>query len=91
MFYLVALLRFTPPSPKGPSVEKLVEQNQEIIQYCNKRGFDFKLYLPHYKTQQDWKIHFGNRWTRFVEMKACFDPMAILAPGQKIFSRNPTS
>jgi len=33
--------------------------------------------------------HFGKQWTRFVERKANFDPMAILAPGQRIFSRTP--
>lgn len=86
IFYLVALLRFT---RKEPSAEKLVAQNQEIIQYCIKKGIDFKLYLPHYRSQEDWKRHFGNQWSRFVERKARFDPMAILAPGQKIFSRIP--
>ncbi|KAM0968060.1 hypothetical protein ACFX13_016790 [Malus domestica] len=90
IFYIVALLRFTPPYPKGPSSENLVAQNQEITQYCTKKGFDFKLYLPHYRSSEDWKRHFGNdRWSRFVERKMCFDPMAILAPGQKIFSRVP--
>ncbi|OMO86472.1 hypothetical protein COLO4_21137 [Corchorus olitorius] len=85
IFYIVALLRFV---PKGPSVEKLVAQNQEIVQWCIKKGLDFKLYLPHYQSKEDWKRHFGNQWTRFVERKASFDPMAILAPGQKIFKRN---
>ncbi|KAL5786441.1 hypothetical protein ACOSQ2_008833 [Xanthoceras sorbifolium] len=89
IFYLVALLRFTPPDPEDSSVENLVLQNNEIIQYCNRKGFDFKLYLPHYKSREEWKHHFGNQWTKFVERKACFDPMAILAPGQKIFSRTP--
>ncbi|KAJ7966361.1 Cytokinin dehydrogenase [Quillaja saponaria] len=87
IFYLVALLRFSPPYPKGPPVENLLAQNHEIIQRCLNRGIDFKLYLPHYKTQEDWKRHFGNQWTRFVERKANFDPMAILAPGQRIFTR----
>lgn len=87
IFYIVALLRFTPPFPKSPYVEKLVSQNQEIVQLCIKKGFDFKLYLPHYQSQEDWKRHFGNHWSRFVDRKANFDPMAILAPGQKIFKR----
>lgn len=87
IFYIIALLRFSPPYPKGPLAEKLVAQNHEIIQCCINKGFDFKLYLPHYKTQEEWKGHFGNQWTRFVERKAIFDPLAILAPGQKIFSR----
>ncbi|WRX33566.1 Cytokinin dehydrogenase 1 [Theobroma cacao] len=84
IFYIVALLRFV---PKGPSVEKLVAQNHEIVQWCIKQGLGFKLYLPHYQSNEDWKRHFGNQWTRFVERKARFDPMAILAPGQKIFKR----
>lgn len=87
IFYLVALLRFTPPYSKGSYVEKLASQNQEIVQLCVKNGFDFKLYLPHYHSQDDWKRHFGNQWSRFVDRKASFDPMAILAPGQKIFKR----
>ncbi|KAG6626999.1 cytokinin dehydrogenase 7 [Carya illinoinensis] len=87
IFYIIALLRFSPPDPKGPLAEKLVAQNHEIIQCCINKGFDFKLYLPHYKSQEEWKGHFGNQWTRFVERKAIFDPLAILAPGQKIFSR----
>ncbi|KAI9106722.1 hypothetical protein K1719_022250 [Acacia pycnantha] len=89
IFYIVALLRSNPPPPRGPAPEVLVAQNQEIIQFCGSRGFDFKLYLPHYKCQEDWKRHFGNRWTRFVSRKSSFDPLFILAPGQKIFSRNP--
>lgn len=87
IFYLVALLRSTPPYPDGPPVSELVAQNREIVRHCTKKRYDFKLYLPHYQTQREWKQHFGNQWTRFVERKAMFDPMAILAPGQKIFSR----
>lgn len=87
IFYLVALLRFSPPYPKGPPAEELVAQNREIIHCCNKNGLNFKLYLPHYHSQGEWKQHFGDRWSRFVERKSCFDPMAILAPGQKIFTR----
>ncbi|KAK6912875.1 Cytokinin dehydrogenase 1, FAD/cytokinin binding domain [Dillenia turbinata] len=88
IFYLVALLRSSPPYPQGPPVEELVAQNLQIIQCCTQNGFDFKLYLPHYKTQEGWKLHFGNQWSRFKKRKSCFDPMALLAPGQRIFSRN---
>lgn len=88
IFYLVALLRFDPAYPKASCVEKMVAQNKEIIQCCVENGFDFKLYLPHYQSQEGWERHFGDRWTRFVEMKARFDSTAILAPGQKIFSRS---
>lgn len=90
IFYLVALLRFCSPyNPKGGlSVQQMVVQNQEIVQTCIANGFDFKLYLPHYNSTQAWKQHFGNQWTRFQERKLSFDPMAVLAPGQKIFPRN---
>ncbi|PWA62855.1 cytokinin oxidase 7 [Artemisia annua] len=88
IFYIVALLRFTNPSyQKSPSVRDLVLQNHEIVQICNRNGLDFKLYLPHYNTQEGWKQHFGDRWSSFVEMKSRYDPLAILAPGQKIFTR----
>ncbi|KAJ0266530.1 Cytokinin dehydrogenase 7 [Hirschfeldia incana] len=87
IFYIVALLRFVPPGAKVSSVDKLVAQNQEIVQWCVKNGIDFKLYLPHYKSREEWIRHFGNRWSRFVERKTMFDPMAILSPGQKVFNR----
>ncbi|KAH6831089.1 cytokinin oxidase 7 [Perilla frutescens var. hirtella] len=88
IFYLVALLRFWSPSPKGLSVEEMVAQNQQILHICNTNKFDFKLYLPHYNCMEGWKRHFGNQWTRFQQRKASFDPTAILAPGHKIFPRN---
>ncbi|XP_042035431.1 cytokinin dehydrogenase 7-like [Salvia splendens] len=88
IFYLVALLRFCSPYQDGLSVHQMVVQNQDILQSCNKNGIDYKLYLPHFNSVEGWKRHFGYQWTRFQERKARFDPMAILAPGQKIFSRN---
>ncbi|KAG8375757.1 hypothetical protein BUALT_Bualt10G0133500 [Buddleja alternifolia] len=88
IFYLVALLRSCFPYPKGLAAEEMVVQNQEIVQICTKFGFDFKLYFPHYNSREEWKQHFGNQWIRFQERKSSFDPMAILAPGQKIFPRN---
>lgn len=88
IFYIVALLRFAQPYPKGPSVEEMVSQNKEIIHLCNKKGYSFKLYLPHYQTQDEWKQHFGSQWSRFVQRKRNFDPKNVLAPGQKIFPRS---
>ncbi|KAK9131362.1 hypothetical protein Sjap_011849 [Stephania japonica] len=87
IFYIVALLRFSGPNNTGPTVDNMVAQNQEIIRCCAEHGFDFKLYLPHYRTTEQWKAHFGDQWSRFVDRKSRFDPMAILAPGQRIFSR----
>ncbi|KAH0646621.1 hypothetical protein KY284_034505 [Solanum tuberosum] len=88
IFYLVALLRFTHTHPKESEIKQMVAQNQEVVQTCIKNGFDFKLYFPHYESTVEWKRHFGDQWERFVDRKRQFDPKAILAPGQKIFTRN---
>ncbi|XXG81697.1 hypothetical protein AAC387_Pa09g2271 [Persea americana] len=87
IIYLIALLRFNRPHPEGPHVDDLVGQNQEIIQCCMTNGLDFKVYIPHYRAEDQWRRHFGKQWTKFVERKALYDPMAILAPGQRIFTR----
>jgi cytokinin dehydrogenase len=91
IFYLVALLRFCRPYPGGPAVGELVEQNGAIVDACRRNGYDFKTYFPHYRAQSDWATHFGSKWARFVDRKARYDPLAILAPGQKIFPRTPSS
>nr|GMD92407.1 cytokinin dehydrogenase 7 [Ipomoea batatas] len=87
IFYLVALLRFCPQRTNGPPLREL-EQNREIVQFCINSGLDFKLYFPHYSFKDEWMQHFGDQWPRFVDRKSAFDPRAILAPGQKIFTRN---
>uniref|UniRef100_A0A1D1ZM00 cytokinin dehydrogenase n=1 Tax=Anthurium amnicola TaxID=1678845 RepID=A0A1D1ZM00_9ARAE len=89
VFYLVALLRFNRPFPEGPAAEELLEQNREVVACCAARRYDFKLYVPHHRCQEEWRPHFGERWPRFVDRKAQYDPMAILSPGQRIFSRSP--
>lgn len=91
IFYLVALLRFCRPYPGGPPVDELVAQNNAIIDACRSNGYDYKIYLPRYHTESDWARHFGAQWSRFVDRKARYDPLAILAPGQKIFPRAPSS
>ncbi|XP_037466675.1 cytokinin dehydrogenase 11-like [Triticum dicoccoides] len=90
VFYLVALLRFC-PGGSGAAVEELVAQNGAIVYACRSSGYDFKTYFPHYRTEADWARHFGSKWARFVDRKARYDPLAILAPGQKIFARTPSS
>lgn len=87
VFYLVALLRFNRPPPEGPPTEELLAQNQEVVDCCVANGYDFKMYLPHYRSRDQWEQHFGEQWPRFAERKACYDPLAILSPGQGIFPR----
>ncbi|KAF0900939.1 hypothetical protein E2562_037079 [Oryza meyeriana var. granulata] len=91
IFYLVALLRFCRPYPGGPPVDELVAQNNAIIDACRSNGYDYKIYFPSYQSESDWACHFGAKWSRFVERKARYDPLAILAPGQNIFTRSPSS
>ncbi|CAL5005850.1 unnamed protein product [Urochloa decumbens] len=88
IFYLVALLRFCRGG--GPAVDELVAQNGAILRACRANGYDHKAYFPSYRGESEWARHFGDvRWRRFLERKALYDPLAILAPGQKIFSRAP--
>ncbi|OEL25254.1 Cytokinin dehydrogenase 11 [Dichanthelium oligosanthes] len=90
IFYLVALLRFCRAG--GPAVDELVAQNGAILRACRANGYDHKAYFPSYRGEAEWARHFGAaRWRRFVERKARYDPLAILAPGQKIFPRAPAS
>lgn len=88
VFYLVALLRFNRPPPEGPSAEELVTQNQEVVDTCAAHGYDFRLYLPHHGRREQWRRHFGEQWPRFAGRKARYDPLGILSPGQRIFSRS---
>ena len=50
-------------------------------------GMGAKQYLPYYKDQTGWRLHFGEKWGRFEQLKSRFDPLNILAPGQRIFQR----
>ncbi|TVU05607.1 hypothetical protein EJB05_48776, partial [Eragrostis curvula] len=90
IFYLVALLRFCRGG--GPAVDELVAQNRAILDACGRNGYDFKTYFPSYRGEAEWARHFGAaRWKRFVDRKARYDPLAILAPGQNIFPRAPAA
>ncbi|AES65435.1 putative cytokinin dehydrogenase [Medicago truncatula] len=64
-------------------------QNKEILQFCNHAKINYKLYLPHYSTQEEWTNHFGpKKWKTFLQRKNEFDPRMILSPGQRIFNNN---
>ncbi|KAJ0676791.1 putative cytokinin dehydrogenase [Helianthus annuus] len=83
MFYTVALL-----NSAGPTVDPSVidNQNNRILEFCNKAGMNIKQYLPHYTKKEEWMKHFGAKWSVFKEMKDKFDPKMILSPGQRIFN-----
>ncbi|CAK8531951.1 unnamed protein product [Lathyrus sativus] len=64
-------------------------QNIEILKFCKDAEIKYKLYLPHYSTQEEWRNHFGpKKWKSFVQRKYQFDPRMILSPGQRIFNNN---
>ncbi|XP_072960074.1 cytokinin dehydrogenase 6-like [Typha angustifolia] len=82
VFYKIGLLLSSFPVNLGC----VLRQRDEVLRFCEKNKIEAKQYLPHYKKIEDWMKHFGSKWDRFVEMKKKYDPKAILAPGQCIFS-----
>ncbi|KAL6530499.1 Cytokinin dehydrogenase 1 [Orobanche minor] len=88
VFYLVAFLSSATPSSTGKDgLEHILKQNKKILSFCGRPHLGIKQYLPHYSTQDEWKAHFGSRWQVFRRRKSTYDPLAILAPGQRIFQR----
>lgn len=84
IFYLVALLS---SAPSHGSLDRALKQNTEIVEFCNKAGIKMKQYLPYYTTQEEWSGHYGDRWKMFGHRKRTYDPLSILAPGQRIFRK----
>ncbi|PIA53712.1 hypothetical protein AQUCO_00900356v1 [Aquilegia coerulea] len=88
IFYQVAFLSSALPSGKGiGSLEHIVNQNRRILEFCQRTHIGMKRYLAHYTSQREWKSHFGAQWETFIKRKSCYDPLAILAPGQRIFKK----
>ncbi|KAF2323791.1 hypothetical protein GH714_036940 [Hevea brasiliensis] len=88
IFYLVAFLSSAVPSSRGSDgLEHILTQNRRILEFCGTARLGVKQYLPHYTTQEEWQAHFGPQWEVFVQRKSAYDPLAILAPGQRIFQK----
>ncbi|KAF9592582.1 hypothetical protein IFM89_016033 [Coptis chinensis] len=88
IFYLVAFLSSAMPTSTGTDgIGHILDKNQEILQFCKTNHIGMKQYLAHYTTREDWQAHFGPRWETFMKRKATYDPLAILAPGQRIFQK----
>ncbi|KAK8961648.1 Cytokinin dehydrogenase 5 [Platanthera guangdongensis] len=88
IFYLVAFLRSAVPGSgdQTQSLTYLIDQNRQIIEYCETAGIVAKQYLPNHSSRTKWEDHFGpRRWERFFHQKAEFDPDCILGIGQGIF------
>lgn len=88
VFYLVAFLSSAMPNATGTDgLEYILSKQQSILEFSKENNLEVKQYLPHYTTQEEWKSHFGNHWEVFNRRKSAYDPLAILAPGQRIFEK----
>ncbi|KAL8061944.1 hypothetical protein ABFX02_02G115600 [Erythranthe guttata] len=93
IFYLVAFLPAAVPSAAAAagngSLQNLLNLNKRILNFCETEKLGVKQYLPYYTTQEEWRAHYGpRRWEAFVQRKSAYDPLAILAPGQRIFQKS---
>ncbi|XP_073269587.1 cytokinin dehydrogenase 9-like [Primulina huaijiensis] len=85
IFYLVA---FLPHAAENDGLQNFLSLNKRILDFCEAASLGVKQYLPFYTTQVEWRRHFGARWETFVQRKLAYDPLAILAPGQRVFQRS---
>ncbi|XP_074351289.1 cytokinin dehydrogenase 3-like [Apium graveolens] len=81
IFYSIGLLL----AGNNDNWKAMDDQNNDILEFCEKAGIRVKQYLPHYTTRREWINHFGEKWNTFQERKTLFDPKMILSPGQRIF------
>ncbi|KAL9261210.1 Cytokinin dehydrogenase 1-like protein, partial [Drosera capensis] len=88
VFYLVAFLSSAVSCSTGRNgLQNMLDQNKRILDFCGRVNLGVKQYLPHCSTQEEWKTHFGTKWELFARRKLRYDPLAILAPGQRIFRK----
>ncbi|PIN16883.1 Proteins containing the FAD binding domain [Handroanthus impetiginosus] len=88
IFYLVAFLpHVVPSSTENNGLQHFLSLNKRILNFCETARLGVKQYLPYYTTQEEWRAHYGPRWEVFVQRKSAYDPLAILAPGQRIFQK----
>lgn len=91
VFYAVGLLRSAVAG--GGDVEQLERENAAVLELCDLAGggIGCRQYLPHHVSRDGWRRHFGAKWSRVADLKARYDPRAILSPGQGIFPPPPPS
>ncbi|XP_044409380.1 cytokinin dehydrogenase 7-like [Triticum aestivum] len=82
VFYTVGLLR---SALSADELERLQRENQSVLPFCDKEGIECKQYLPYYTSQDGWQRHFGAKWSNIAQLKAKYDPHAIMSRGQRVF------
>lgn len=84
-FFLFGLLRTAvPPTPERSAA--LVAANRRLYEQARAVGGFFYPVDSVPMSRKDWRRHFGDRWPEFAIDKQAFDPDALLAPGQGIFT-----
>jgi len=84
VFYAVSMLWSALSMDDVPQLER---GNKAVLDFCYQEGIGCKQYLPHYTSRDGWQQHFGTKWSKIAELKARYDPQALLSPGQRIFSK----
>ncbi|KAI4387792.1 hypothetical protein MLD38_000195 [Melastoma candidum] len=84
VFYTVEFLQ----SSGFDDWQKFDAQYEEILRWCKEAKLGVKQHLHRCNTVDEWKDHFGSKWSNFERVKAKFDPRMILSPGQRIFNNN---
>nr|CAD1840026.1 unnamed protein product [Ananas comosus var. bracteatus] len=87
IFYLVGFL--SAPSSRAPTASNRCCGKRKDTAILRGARIGNETYLPHYSTQEEWRAHFGDRWEMFKQRKEAYDPLNILAPGQRIFQKQP--
>jgi cytokinin dehydrogenase len=84
-FFLFGLLRTAvPPTPERSA--ELVAANRRLFEQARAVGGFFYPVDSVPMSPEDWRQQFGPRWPQFFAAKQAFDPDALLAPGQGIFT-----
>ncbi|PKA48234.1 Cytokinin dehydrogenase 3 [Apostasia shenzhenica] len=92
VFFVVGVLQSADPSKcDAACAAEILRRQQQVAEIAGGELFGAKQYLGHQPSPAHWRKHFGRRWDRFADRKSRFDPLALLAPGQGIFPKTPST
>ncbi|WP_405162953.1 FAD-binding protein [Nocardia sp. NBC_01499] len=67
-------------------IEEMLDRNERMLAHARKQYGAVLYPIGSLRlTAQDWRTHYGDKWSAFRAAKSRYDPSAILATGQKIF------
>nr|WBO25535.1 cytokinin dehydrogenase 3-like protein [Phalaenopsis hybrid cultivar] len=92
VIYVVGLLQSANPGRcTAACVSDLLKRQRHVAEIAAGNRIGAKQYLGRQPSPAQWRKHFGSKWDRFADRKSRFDPLGVLAPGQGIFVRTPSS